>query len=135
MRTQKDYKESKQFAAASWICILIGVFLLAAYTVVCALDSVYNEVVGVILLTVYMAIVVAMLFVNRQHASGKKSSSKARRIYGAGTCRSLSVKVSEALMNVSNIFSDPLCYLSVEARCSVYDIIISRCKFRVKISG
>ena len=76
MRTQKDYKESKQFAAASWICILIGVFLLAAYTVVCALDSVYNEVVGVILLTVYMAIVVAMLFVNRQHASGKKSSSR-----------------------------------------------------------
>ena len=76
MRTQKDYKESKQFAAASWICILIGVFLLAAYTVVCALDSAYNEVVGVILLTVYMAIVVAMLFVNRQHAAGKKSSSR-----------------------------------------------------------
>ena len=76
MRTQKEYKEYKHFTAASWICILIGVFLLAAYTVICTLDTMYNEVVGVILLTVYMAIVVAMLFINRQYASGKKARSR-----------------------------------------------------------
>ena len=76
MRTQKDFKDSKQYTAATWICILIGVFLLAAYTVICALETMYNEVVGVVLLTVYMVIVVAMLFINRQHASNRRALSR-----------------------------------------------------------
>ena len=76
MRTQKDYKDSKQFAAATWICILIGVFLLAAYTVICALGSTYNEIVGIIFLTVYMAIVVAMTFINRQFSSGRRMRTR-----------------------------------------------------------
>ena len=76
MRTQKDYKDSKQFAAATWICILIGVFLLAAYTVICALGSTYNEIVGIIFLTVYMAIVVAMMFINRQFSSGRRMRTR-----------------------------------------------------------
>lgn len=76
MRTKKDYKDSKQFSAASWICILIGVFLLVAYTVICTLDTEHNEIVGIILLTIYISVVVAMLFINRQYAAGKKMRSR-----------------------------------------------------------
>ena len=72
MRTQKDYKDSKQFTAATWICILIGVFLLAAYTVICALDTLYNEIVGIVFLTFYTALVVVMMFVTRQYTSEKR---------------------------------------------------------------
>lgn len=76
MRTQKDYKDSKQFTAATWICILIGVFLLAAYTVICTLDTLYDEIVGMVFLTFYIALVVIMMFINRQYSSGKKIRSR-----------------------------------------------------------
>ncbi|MBQ7294076.1 MAG: DHH family phosphoesterase [Clostridia bacterium] len=76
MRTKKDYKSTKQFAASSWVCILSGAFLLAAYTVICALDIMYNAVVGVVFLSVYTAIVVIMLFANRQFSAGRKLHAK-----------------------------------------------------------
>lgn len=76
MKTQKDFRDSRQFAASTWICILVGVFLLAAYTVICALDNMYNEIVGIVFLSVYVAAIVAMLFINRQHSVGKKMRSR-----------------------------------------------------------
>ena len=76
MRTKKDYKASRQVAASSWACILLGVFLLAAYTVICALDIMYNAVVGIVFLSVYIAIVVILLFANRQFSAGRKLHAK-----------------------------------------------------------
>lgn len=76
MKTQKDLKESKQFAASTWICILIAVFLLTAYTVICALDTMYNEIVGIIFLSVYVIAVVIMLFVNKRYAVGRRMRSR-----------------------------------------------------------
>lgn len=76
MKTKKDYKASKQFASSSWVCILTGVFLLAAYTVICALDNMHNTLVGIIFLSVYIVVVVLMLFANRQFSAGRKLSAK-----------------------------------------------------------
>ena len=76
MKTQKDYKDSKQFTATTWICILIGVFLLAAYTVICALDAVYDEVIGIVFLTFYTALVTIMMFVNKQYSAGNRMRSR-----------------------------------------------------------
>ncbi len=72
MRTRKDYKSSRQFAAATWVCILMGVFLLAAYTVICALNTEYNTLVGLIFLAFYIVVVAVMLFVNRYYSIGRK---------------------------------------------------------------
>ena len=76
MKTKKDYKASNQFASSSWVCILTGVFLLAAYTVICALDNMHNTLVGIIFLSVYIVVVVLMLFANRQFSAGRKLSAK-----------------------------------------------------------
>ena len=76
MKTKKDYRDSKQFAAFTWICILIAVFLLAAYTIICALDNMYNDIVGILFLTLYIIVVVIMIFINRQHSAGKKTRSR-----------------------------------------------------------
>ncbi len=76
MKTQKDLRESKQSAASTWICILIAVFLLTAYTVICALDTMYNEIVGIIFLTVYVIVAAIMLFVNKRFAVGRRMHSR-----------------------------------------------------------
>lgn len=73
MRTRKDHKSSRQFAAATWVCILMGVFLLAAYTVICALDTMNNIMFGFIFLFFYIVVVAVMLFVNRQYSLGRRT--------------------------------------------------------------
>ena len=76
MKTQKDFRDSRQFATSTWICILIGVFLLAAYTVICTLDNMYNEIVGLVFLSVYVVAIVILLVINRQHSLSKKLHSR-----------------------------------------------------------
>lgn len=72
MRTQRDYRDTKNFTATTWVCILIGVFLLAAYTLVCTLDVKHDDIIGIIFLTFYIVLVVIMTFVNRHYTSEKR---------------------------------------------------------------
>ena len=76
MKTQNDFRESKKFAASNWLCILLAVILLTAYTVICALDTMYNELVGMAFLSVYLVAVAIMLFVNRRYSVGKRMRSR-----------------------------------------------------------
>ena len=76
MKTQNDFRESKKFAASTWLCILLAVILLTAYTVICALDTMYNELVGMAFLSVYLVAVAIMLFVNRRYSVGRRMRSR-----------------------------------------------------------
>ena len=72
MKTKKDLRDSKKFATSTWLCILSGVFFLAAYTIICALDVMKDELAGLIFLSAYILIVIVTLLINRSDSKQKK---------------------------------------------------------------
>ncbi|MBQ7380493.1 MAG: DHH family phosphoesterase [Clostridia bacterium] len=61
------------------LCALFGVFLLALYTVLCTIDGVAYDIVGIIFLVLYLAAVV-LAFFNRAHTKSRNSFKKQESI-------------------------------------------------------
>lgn len=72
MKNRKDMRDSHQVTLATWICIFCGAILLAAYTVICAVDSFPEEIVGILCLLIYLACATFAFLANRKYRSKKK---------------------------------------------------------------
>ena len=72
MKLKKDLRDSRQVTVSTWICILCGVVLLSAFTVVCITDVSPTEIVGVICLSIYIVCATITFLVNRNYRLKKK---------------------------------------------------------------
>jgi len=72
MKSKKEFRDSRQVALATWICILCGAVLLAAYTVICAVGDFPETAVGIVCLSVYVAFVIMTFLVNHNYRQKKK---------------------------------------------------------------
>ena len=67
MKSKKEFRDSRQVALATWICILCGAILLAAYTVICAVGDFSETAAGIVCLSIYVAFVIITFLVNHNY--------------------------------------------------------------------
>lgn len=72
MKQKKDMRDSRQVTVATWICILCGVVLMLAYTVVSITDAFSTDIIGVVCLSIYIFCAAVAFFVNRNYRHKKK---------------------------------------------------------------
>ncbi len=72
MKQKKDFRDSRQVTVSTWICILCGVVLLTAFTVISITEALPIEPVGVVCLSIYIICAAITFWVNRNYLRKKK---------------------------------------------------------------
>ena len=74
------------------LCVLLGIFLLALYTILCTIDSVAHDVAGIILLLLYIAVALVVFF-RREQTKSRKNIQKQEAI-------AMNTVMAQAIQNI-----------------------------------
>ena len=72
MKAKKDVRDSQQVTVSTWLCILCGVVLLTAFTVVSITEVIPPQVVGILCLCIYITFAAVTFAINRSYHRKKK---------------------------------------------------------------